>query len=306
MTTTPQTKPYGYLGDYEAVGELLVRVHLVGDGVAMFSGRGAPNGVVPGVDGQLYLDLDTGAVWQNTDAAKAWTLFIQGGGEAQQFAFTNVPATPAVQQLVVLDATRVAGFNVGGGIAANTRLNLPDTATTGALAIVSVQGALAHDLTVSCDANDTRPGALMLKAGQAWGSVAFVYNGDNNWQVIGQPVGFTFVDVFAAPFGLTVLSDGTNWAVAGASVNVDVADIGITNLSVGAGTGFALDLSAFKLPAGMTKWSATWASIGPDVQNIGTPFIVPGASTLEARFFTGGGIVGAGRGGALWIFPVSA
>lgn len=106
--------------DAAMVNALKIADLITGPAVPIVKTVGTPNGTLTGSLGQLALDFATGTLYQNTDGASAWVVFIAGGGIVsgaylgrQVITATGVyvPTAGTRAVLVVL----VAGGGGGGG-----------------------------------------------------------------------------------------------------------------------------------------------------------------------------------------------
>jgi hypothetical protein len=135
--TTPPDAQIPYVQPFQnlAANNLKVVDNLLGDGVAMFWVDGDPNGVVPGVLYQLALDGSTGAVWQNTDGDKAWSVFVPAGGSLVERAPMDLQFSTTIPPAAL------------PGFAPENMRTLNDTMTDTTLARFTTYSENAHPIT---------------------------------------------------------------------------------------------------------------------------------------------------------------
>lgn len=94
----PITRQFVNLPNGEACAAENLRVNnsITGGGIAVQRTLGDPNGVLVALVGQLALDYASGILWQNTDGATTWVMYIGGGGAT--VPVVNTPASFGTNQ----------------------------------------------------------------------------------------------------------------------------------------------------------------------------------------------------------------
>lgn len=199
------------------VGSLKVTDLLTGPAVPVVRTIGDPNGTLTGADGQLALDYASGTLWQNTDGATAWVVFVSGGGGGNVGPGTInriakfTAATTVDDSQLSDDGTDVTGAVIGK-LQIDAAFNGPDavrirtTAANGGMLLESAE-------SVMVEANGVGGSQLQLRAPGA-GSHATMTCGGNANVIGGAGAGLESNGDF--PSGTGVYAYG-----AGSSIEID-------------------------------------------------------------------------------------
>lgn len=174
--------------DAAQAGNLRVSEMLTGPAVPMLRTNGNPNGNLTALAGQLALDYATGIIYQNTDNATAWVVYIGGGGAATVTTAAPVSGNGAPGTPVTI-ADHAVGLvklqQVTGSCFLGSNNEAPPNTDVAQLTPTQAGVLLANKVVVSTDGGATTTGTgvtgdpvkAVLQPGRFLGRQIFTANG---------------------------------------------------------------------------------------------------------------------------------